>query len=262
MLQRIAAYIRNHDWFAVVVEIFVIMVGLMLALQLDRWREHHEELDLEHVYIQRLANDIATDVPDIGYAIGLQTMRLELVELLMNVADNPDAALERPVLFLGAVDQAAYTYTPTLTKHTFENLRTTGDMRLIRSVAVKEKLFEYYSYDEEQRQYRPLQFNTESRHFELAAGVLDRGQVTYIQDTFLFFRPTKLDELPVIDVDEFRIREAALRLSLKPDLIAWLPYIRSMQLEQIAVHEARLSRAHDALEVLRSYASEIAPPGE
>ena len=91
MLQRIAAYIRNHDWFAVVVEIFVIMVGLMLALQLDRWREHHEELDLEHVYIQRLANDIATDVPDIGYAIGLQTMRLELVELLMNVADNPDA---------------------------------------------------------------------------------------------------------------------------------------------------------------------------
>ena len=262
MLKRIAAYIRNHDWFAVVVEILVIMIGLMLALQLDRWREHREELDLEYVYIQRLANDIATDIPDIEYAIELQSMRRELVHLLMDVAENPDAALEQPVLFLGAVDQAAYTYTPTLTNHTFENLRTTGDMRLIRSVAVKDKLFEYYNYDEEQRQYRPLQFDTESRHFELAAGVLDRSQVTYIQDTILFFRPDDVSSLPDVDSGEFNIREAALRLGQKLDLVAWLPYVRSMQLEQIAVHAARLIRAHEALEALRSYASEIAPPGE
>lgn len=262
MLKRIAAYIRNHDWFAVVVEILVIMIGLMLALQLDRWREHREELDLEYVYIQRLANDIATDIPDIEYAIELQSMRRELVHLLMDVAENPDAALEQPVLFLGAVDQAAYTYTPTLTNHTFENLRTTGDMRLIRSVAVKDKLFEYYNYDEEQRQYRPLQFDTESRHFELAAGVLDRSQVTYIQDMHLFFRPDDVSSLPDVDSGEFSIREAALRLGQKPDLIAWLPYVRSMQLEQIEVHEARLIRAREALVALRSYASEIAPPGE
>ena len=46
LLQRIANYIRNHDWFAVVVEIFVILIGLMLALQVDRWRDGREELDV------------------------------------------------------------------------------------------------------------------------------------------------------------------------------------------------------------------------
>jgi hypothetical protein len=255
MLQRIARYIRNHDWFAVIVEILVIMIGLMLALQLDRWREDRKELELEYIYINRLADDIAKDIPDIEYAIDLQSMRLVLVNLLMDVADDPDVALEYPLHFLGAVDQAAYTYTPTLTQHTFENLRTTGDMRLIGSELVKEKLFEYYNYDEEQRQYRPLQFMTESRHFALAAGILDRQQVTFIQDGFLFFRPGKIEEAASnVEIEENRLREAAVRLSERSELIAWLPYVRSMQLEQIEVHKARLERANEVLQVLTDYA--------
>ena len=258
LLQRIANYIRNHDWFAVVVEIFVILIGLMLALQVDRWRDGREELRLEGAYIDRLINDIAADVPDIEYAIELQTMRLGLVHLLIEAARNPDVALEQPTRFLGAVDQAAYTYTPALTNHTFENLRTTGDMRLIRSEGVKEVLFEYYNFDDEQRQYRPLQFTTESRHFELAAGVLDTEQSMYIQDAFLFFRPGEDKLAAGVDVDELDVRKAALRLGEKPDLVAWLPYVRSLQLEQIEVHEMRLARAAATLEALRDYANSLA----
>jgi hypothetical protein len=260
MLQRIARYIRNHDWFAVIVEILVIMIGLMLALQLDRWREDRKELELEHIYINRLADDIAKDIPDIEYAIDLQSMRLVLVNLLMEVAEHPDAALEYPLHFLGAVDQAAYTYTPTLTQHTFENLRTTGDMRLIDSELVKEKLFEYYNYDEEQRQYRPLQFTTESRHFALAAGILDRQQIIFMQDEFLFFLPGQIEAAASrVEIDEDRLREAAIRLGKRTELIAWLPYVRSMQLEQIEVHKARLKRATEALQVLTDYAESAGP---
>ena len=130
-------------------------------------------------------------------------------------------------------------------------------MRLIRSEPVKETLFEYYNFDEEQRQYRPLQFNTESRHFELAAGVLTREQATYIQDEYLFFRPQSMNSLPNVDANEFAIRGAALRLAERPELIAWLPYIRSMQLEQIAVHEIRLRHAQETLEALAGYAESI-----
>ena len=69
LLKRIAAYIKNHDWFAVIVEIFVIFLGLMLALQLDRWREEHQEQELELVYIERLIEDIATKVNIIGFDV-------------------------------------------------------------------------------------------------------------------------------------------------------------------------------------------------
>jgi hypothetical protein len=253
LLKRISQYIKNHDWFAVLVELLIIIIGLMMAFQLDRWREANVDRERERVYIDRLIDDIGADLPDIGYAIELQSMRLLLINMLMDVAENPDKEIEYPVMFLGAIDQAAYTYTPILTNHTFENLRATGDMQLIRSEKVKDVLFEYYNFDQEQRQFRPLQFMTESRHFELAAGVLDREQVMFVQDNYLFFRPAEIDEVKELEFDRDGVRQAAARLAERADLIAWLPYVRSMQLEQIEVHRMRLDRARKALEVLQEY---------
>jgi hypothetical protein len=183
-------------------------------------------------------------------------MRLMLINMLMDVAENPDKEVEHPVLFLGALDQAAYTYTPTLTNHTFENLRATGDLQLIRNDAVKDVLFEYYNFDLEQRQYRPLQFMTESRHFELAAGVLNKEQILFVQDNYLFFRPYEIEEIKALEYDREGIQEAARRLAERKELIAWFPYVRSLQLEQIETHRMRLDRANNALTALREYSQQ------
>lgn len=256
MLKRISRFIREHDWFAVGVEVIVIIIGLMLALQLDRWWQERVDRREEVAYVDRLIADVEADIPAIEYAIELQSLRLELIDLLMAVAEDPQRALQSPALFLGAVNQAAYTYTPSLTSHTFENLRSTGDLGLVSSQEVKDTLFEYYGYDQEQRQYRPLQFETESRHFALAAGVLSPAQEVYIQDRWLFLRPGELDEARSHRLEPEEILSAARRLQQRPELVAWLPYVRSMQLEQIEVHRYRLRLAVSALDVLRAYAKQ------
>jgi hypothetical protein len=124
-----------------------VMIGLMLAFRLDRWRDDFAERRQEQAYVDRLVTDAGADIPAIEYASTLQTMRLDLIELLVAVARSPVAATERSTIFLGAVNQAAYTHTPVLTSHTFENLRSTGDLRLILDDAVKDVMFEYYGYD-------------------------------------------------------------------------------------------------------------------
>ena len=156
MLKKIASSVRQHDWFTVGVEVLVVMLGLLLAFQLDRWRESIAERRQEQAYINRLIADVESDIPRIENAIALQSLRLELVDLLMDVAVNPVVATKEPVVFLGAVKQAAFTYTPVLTTHTFENLRSTGDLRLILDESVKNVMFDYYGFDESQRQYRSL----------------------------------------------------------------------------------------------------------
>jgi len=257
MLKRIALYIRRHDWFAVAIEVLVVVIGLMLAFQFDRWREARVEREQERTYVDRLISDLQTDVPEIQDAITLQQMRLELVDFLIRVAGDPQAATEMPVLFMGAVSQAAYTYTPQLTSHTFENLRSTGDLRLIRNETLKDTLFDYYGFDASQRQFRPLQFATEHRHFELASGILSLEQEKYTQEHWLFFQPGEM-EVPRTERPEIGgILEAAQRLQNRPEFIAWLPYVRQMQLEQIEVHGMRLERASAVLEQLQEYAVEI-----
>jgi hypothetical protein len=256
ILRKIAQAIRSHDWFVVVVELLVVVIGLMMAFQVDRWRDAREESRQEQSYIEHLRADIEADIPAIQFAIDLQSIRLDFVELLMGVLDHPESALDRPVEFLAAVDQAAFTYTPTLASHTFEDLRSTGNMKLIGSRELKDSLYDYYGYDQSQWQYRPLQFTTEFKHFELVAGVLNYEQVRLVQDEVLFVSPRNHEKVRGMSVDRVEVLLAAKRLDDRPGVREWLPQIRSMQKEQIDVHQKRLERAEGVLEILKRYSPE------
>jgi hypothetical protein len=227
---------------------------------LDRWRVEREALDAEQVYLSRLIRDLETDIPNLERAVKLQSLRLDMVELLMTVSANPDAANEHPIKFLGAISQAAYTYTPSLQDHTFETLRTTGDIRLIRKAEVREALFSYYNLHEGQLQYRPLEIETESRHFALGAGILDLAQSRYIQDNHLFFDVGETPAAPTEVVDQLNILAAAVRLSKNRAFVDWLPYTRAMQLEQIDVHQLRKLQAQRAVALSREYLASLRNP--
>ncbi len=63
-----------------------------------------------------------------------------------------------------------------LSSDTFEELRSTGNLGLLRDEKLKAALFEYYRFDEGQRQYQSLQLMTEIRHFEFAAKLPGQAQ--------------------------------------------------------------------------------------
>ena len=212
IIRRMAHFIRAHDWSSVVIEIIVVIVGLLLAFQLDEWVELRGERVQEAEYIERLIEDFEDDIPAIQFAIELADMRLRLADLLMDVSNDPTAATARPIEFLGAVSQAAFTYTPSLTSHTFEDLRSTGNMRLLLNQEIKDGLYDYYGYDENQLQYRPLQFSVEHRHFELAAGVLSHEQEVFMQDNYRLFNPDKIGEIESVQPDLAKVTAAAERL--------------------------------------------------
>ncbi len=72
-LKRLAAHARKQDWFIVVIELLVVIVGLMMAFELDRWREEIGEKKLERVYTLRLIDDIESDIPKLDKPSGLQS---------------------------------------------------------------------------------------------------------------------------------------------------------------------------------------------
>lgn len=258
LIRRLINHFRRHDWFVVAVELLVVLVGILLAFQVDRWWEQRGERIQEVEYVARLTNDIESDIPIIQRAIELATLRKGMADLLMRVADTPTEAYENPVHFIVAVHQAAFTYSPNLTSHTFDDLRSTGNLKLLRDLDIKKALFSYYDFDQDQKQYRPLQFLSESRHFELAAGILSHDQARLVQDTWAVVQPGELD-----NVDESLLKpdevQATVRRFLENEaLIAWLPEMRNLQVEQLSVNEIRLANARTVLKLLRDYAESLA----
>ena len=258
ILKRIATSFRQQDWFTVVVELLVVVFGLLLAFQIDRWREFREDRELEATYIDRLIRDVDDSIPDIEYAIGVQSLRLEFVELLMDVSVNPQAANEHPVVFMCAVIQSSYTYSPSLTTHTFDDLRSTGNMSLILDQKVKDALYDYYGFEQTQLQFRPLQIAQEFRHFELSSGVLNHEQSRYVHNNWFVVNQDKIDEIRSLSYDLDEIQSIVERFRSRSQLVDWLSSTHELQVDQIGTQNRQLELAVTARKALFDYAEQLA----
>ena len=52
-MSRLLWSIRNRDWGSAVIEIFVVAVGILMALAVDNWRTQVEEGKKEHEILKR-----------------------------------------------------------------------------------------------------------------------------------------------------------------------------------------------------------------
>jgi hypothetical protein len=54
---RTAARVRKTDWLAVAGELAIVVVGILIAFQLDRWAEHWRQTQERRLYLERLAEE-------------------------------------------------------------------------------------------------------------------------------------------------------------------------------------------------------------
>lgn len=252
MLRQLATRFRQQDWVLLGSELIIVAASIFVAFQVDRWWDDRADLIREQQYIVRLIADIESDIDAINYSIGLARMRQRFAELLIDVADNPELANERPVEFMAAIHQSAYTSTSALNTDTFEEMISTGKLGLLTDDRLKSALFEYYRFDEWQRQYLLLQLMTEFKHFELCVGVLTNKQVVWIQDNVGLVKLGEFVALSELNSKAGSVASAANRLIDNLDCVAWLPESRGLQLELISTHEGRRERAQTVLTLLKN----------
>jgi hypothetical protein len=253
ILQSISNAIRKQDWIVVFIELMVVIIGLVLAFQVDRWWEERADRSREREYMNRLITEVKNDIEEISHAYELAEVRQGFGDLLIEVSTNPLVAKKQPAMFLAAVAQAAFTYTPSLTSHTFEDLRSTGNMGLIRNTDIRNALYSFYGFHDAQSQFIQLKLNIEMRYFELAAVVLSAEQYQWVQDQWFVVTKNDLEKVRQAQPDLEAFSEAVDRFIGNPELLAWLPRTRGIQREQLLMHGILLSRAEDLVASLQDY---------
>ena len=216
MLQQLIGSVRELKWSNAALELVVVALGILMAFQVDRWWESRDDRLKEQEYVGRLIVDLEEDVEALTFAIDQANLRLSFARLLMDVAENSQVALAHSVEFIIAVNQAAFTFTPPLASSTFEELRSTGNLGLLLNTELRNTLFEYYQYDENQRQYLPLNFMQEFRHFELGAGILTNVMLRKAHvdwrivssDELAQFRNDVVDDAGLVPLDVVGVRSA------------------------------------------------------
>lgn len=142
ILQAISNNLRQQNWFSVVVEIFVVVAGILIGLQIDSWNSERLERSLEHKYLVRLLTDMEESVSnqkveiDLGISIlkDMDYLALHLREGTTSEADQGRLA--------NAIDSSGVIPTVRTNLTTINELQSTGNMMLIRDQALRQAIGE------------------------------------------------------------------------------------------------------------------------
>jgi len=122
---------------------FVIVISVMVALAGDSYVESREEHRLESTYLRALLNDVDADIEALDVRLSSFQERIEGQLGVYYVVRDQEPVADS-VAFLRGLWAAANYGTFDARTATFEDLRSTGRLRLVSDPALRDQVLEYY----------------------------------------------------------------------------------------------------------------------
>jgi len=125
-------------------EIVLVVIGILIALQINNWNETRKFNSLKKVYVERLIDDLKQDTLQINYLIENLNERQHIIETVINELDN---AREENFSVVAIEDYFRkgwnmLDFTPS--SSTYSDLSQTGNMNVFRNRELTEQIKQYY----------------------------------------------------------------------------------------------------------------------
>jgi hypothetical protein len=240
ILRRISGRLRQHDWTAVLIELAIVVAGVFLGIQAANWNQARQDRQQERRVYRQLIEDLRTDLGTLETAIKRSQNHDRAAENVL--AALRSGAPADPARFAVDVHYAGYIYLPRPARRTYEELVSTGGLRLLRNEAAKDAIADYYATFEASRQWDTLLREYQGAIWRMTAGVLPRRVL----------QAALRDRLPdVTAADASSILSAAQRRPEIADLLVGM-----------AAHQERVRRdSEDQAKKARALIRQLEPLG-
>jgi hypothetical protein len=142
LLARLSRSFREHDWFTGAVELVLLVIGIFIGFQLDRWNGERLEQKEADEYSLQLLEDLTIELHDVSNMIDyLEQVRTYGATALTAWDDNPAADAETLIV---AFYQASNVLPFSSLRGTFDALSNKGLMNLIGGPGFSSRLSAYY----------------------------------------------------------------------------------------------------------------------
>jgi hypothetical protein len=132
-------------WPAYLIEILVIILGISITLALEEWRDSGKESRLEEIYLTNLLADVEVDRQSLK-TVSAETQKVldSGKELLVSVRSSTGKALSFGEI---TTDVRAILSRPKFVSNdvTFSDLKSSGNLHLLKDLRLKNLLFTYYN---------------------------------------------------------------------------------------------------------------------
>ena len=135
----------NKYLFYAVGEIVLVVIGILIALQINNWNEgRRAEID-ERDILQRLQLDLRDDVKVLEYQLDFKKNMIDSYKICLDILSEETIATKEE--FMNHFSSILQVGSVQLNLTTFNNLQTTGQIRLIKSNELADNIVRYYNTD-------------------------------------------------------------------------------------------------------------------
>lgn len=133
-LRQITQHVKGQNWFAVALDFFIVVVGILIAFQITNWSEARQNIKAERQILERLHEEVQTAMTtDLTFREAIYDRQLANMETARHVIFDVS---ERTELTSNECQAIALSHQPLLGPVSIpilNELSATGDIALIRN---------------------------------------------------------------------------------------------------------------------------------
>jgi hypothetical protein len=145
ILRNLAMSIRQHDWGAAVIEVFIVVIGILVALQADDWVRERDDRAAEVAALERLLSEAENTVTYLQAEVAYQERTNELRRRATALVDGQEDVPEQDLPFRIGINTMVMNPTLSPPRTTYDELTASGRLQLVRSDHVREQLALFYA---------------------------------------------------------------------------------------------------------------------
>ncbi len=239
MFERLRRNLAESSYGALGLEMLVVILGILIAFQIDRWAEDRRDREQEHNYLVRLNEDLQFEIDSMDEAIQYTESRIAAVLLLEEAIANPAIITERLGAIPVAMETATWRSFPQISAFVYTELQSTGNLALVRSDSLRRELANHYSSI---RHYSRVGLDLDIHHqFDrLTAGILSTAELLSIEEGSWNNTAT--------NISDERAHQIIQELVRRPDAIDLLPNVAQHHVFNQKVMELARSRTLKIIE--------------
>ena len=136
---KVQAYLRYA-----IGEIVLVVIGILIALQINNWNETRKFNSLKKVYVERLIDDLKQDTIQINTLIAKTNDRQNIIKTIINELDSgiQSESLANAIIDYLRTGWNMSDFTPS--SNTYSDLSQTGNMSVFRNAELTDRIKQYY----------------------------------------------------------------------------------------------------------------------
>ena len=150
----------NHYFW----EFLMLFLAVTLGFFVENQREHYIEHQREKAYMRSLAEDLKKDTASINQSAIMRIKVMSMVDSLLMLlkAEEPEKASSRIYYLARKIPYSDGRFS--FNTKTFDQLKSSGNLRLIRKMEILDPISDYYHDAANAASRGPLDMNFENRH--------------------------------------------------------------------------------------------------